>query len=63
MWSALSAAARTAIEASRLAEGKILWLLADACSLMMKPGSFNEPFKPRIVTHHGRSAFRGLPGI
>lgn len=56
MWSALSVAARTAIEGGKLAEGRVLWLLADACSLTLRPGSFNEPFKPRMVTHHGRSA-------
>jgi len=56
MWQSLSAAARAAIEKGLLAEGKGLWLLADACSMVLRPDSPNEPFKPFIVTNAGRSA-------
>ena len=56
LWKGLSAAARAAIGAGRLPEGKILWLLADACSLRLKPASFNEPFTPQIVAPNGRTA-------
>lgn len=55
MWQSLSAAARTAIEEGRTSEGKILWLLADACSMMLNPGSANEPFKPLWVMEGKRS--------
>jgi len=56
MWQSLASAARTAIEAGRLSEGKVLWLLADACSMMLNPGSANEPFKPFRVMQGKRSA-------
>ena len=46
IWQSLSSAARQAIEDKKLEEGKILWLLADACSMMLRPASLNEPFKP-----------------
>ena len=49
MWHALSSAARQAIEGKKTAEGKVLWLLADACSMMLNPASVNEPFKPILV--------------
>ncbi|MGI2325430.1 MULTISPECIES: DUF4209 domain-containing protein [unclassified Methylococcus] len=55
MWLALSSAARTAIEQGRVAHGKVLWLLADACSMMLVPSSTNEPFKPFAVFHDRRS--------
>lgn len=56
MWSALSSAAREAIEEQRLPEGRVLWLLADACSIMLKPSSLNEPFAPFTVMNGKRSA-------
>jgi len=56
MWQSLSAAARSAIEGGRTSEGKVLWLLADACSLMLNPGSANEPFKPFMVMYGKRSS-------
>jgi hypothetical protein len=56
MWQALSAAARKASEEKRLSEGKVLWLLADACSMMLKPSSLNEPFAPFMVMDGKRSA-------
>lgn len=55
MWQALSAAARSAIEQGRNEYGKVLWLLADACSMMLSPSSQNEPFKPFAVFHDRRS--------
>jgi len=55
MWQALSAAARSAIEHGRKEHGKVLWLLADACSMMLSPLSQNEPFKPYAVSHDRRS--------
>lgn len=45
MWQAFSSAARKASEDNRLSHGKALWLLADACSMMLSPKSINEPFK------------------
>ena len=51
MWQALSTAARGAIEQGRNEHGKVLWLLADACSMMLSPSSPNEPFKPFAVFH------------
>lgn len=56
MWQALSAAARNAIEEKRLSEGKALWLLADACSMMLKSSSLNEPFAPSIEMAGKRSS-------
>lgn len=55
MWQALSVAARSAIGQGRAEHGKVLWLLADACSMMLSPSSPNEPFKPFAVFHDRRS--------
>lgn len=55
MWQALSAAAREAIEQGRTEQGKVLWLLADACSMALSPSSPNEPLKPYFVSHDRRS--------
>ena len=43
---ALATAGKTAVEASGYPQGKVLWLLADACSMMLQPGSPNAPFRP-----------------
>jgi hypothetical protein len=56
MWQAFSAAARKAMEEGRQAQGKVLWLLADACSMTLSPASLNEPFKPIMVMEGKRSA-------
>lgn len=56
MWQSLSTAARTAIENGRLSEGKGLWLLADACSMMLNHSSPSEPFKPFMVMNGRRSS-------
>lgn len=56
MGEALAAAARKAVEAGQLAHGKVLWLLADACSMMLEPSSSNQPFRPFAVMGDRRSA-------
>ena len=55
MWQAFSSAARKASEDNRPSHGKALWLLADACSMMLSPKSLNEPFKPFMVIEGRRS--------
>lgn len=55
MWQAFSSAARKASEDNRPSHGKALWLLADACSMMLSPKSLNEPFKPFMVMEGLRS--------
>lgn len=56
LWQALSSAARTAINAKEVRQGKVLWLLADACSMRLVPGSLNNPFQPFMVIEEKRSA-------
>lgn len=56
MWQSLSAAAKTAIENGRVSQGKALWLLADACSMVLTPTSANQPFKPCWVMDGKRSS-------
>jgi hypothetical protein len=56
MWQSLSTAARSATEEGKISEGKVLWLLADACSMMLNPGSINEPFKPIMAMNGKRSS-------
>ena len=53
--SAFFNAAKQATDEKRQAHSKALWLLADACSMMLFPASFNEPFKPYIELPDGRS--------
>ena len=48
-------AAQQAIDQDRQAHGKALWLLADACSMILSPDSVNEPFKPLWVSDSRRS--------
>ncbi|HBO3329424.1 TPA: DUF4209 domain-containing protein [Pseudomonas aeruginosa] len=55
LWQALSSAARLALESGQQERGKVLWLLADACSMMLSPSSQNRPFKPFAVFHDRRS--------
>lgn len=55
MWQALSAAAKQAMAQQQQARGKVLWLLADACSMMLTPASVNEPFRPFMVIEGKRS--------
>lgn len=49
MMEAFASGSRRAMEENRQAHGKVLWLLADACSMMLSPKSANEPFKPMII--------------
>ncbi len=56
MWQSLSKAAKEAIENGKAREGKVLWLLADACSMMLTPNSVNEPFSPLMVMEGKRSS-------
>jgi len=56
LWQSLSSAAGQAVKDGKFKEGKALWLLADACSMMLKPSSLNEPFKPFMVMDGKRSA-------
>jgi hypothetical protein len=37
VWDRLSNTARDALAEGKSAESKVLWLLADACSMMLKP--------------------------
>lgn len=55
MWQAFSSAARKVSEDNRPSHGKALWLLADACSMMLSPKSLNEPFKPFMAMEGRRS--------
>ncbi|MDD2542378.1 MAG: DUF4209 domain-containing protein [Desulfuromonadaceae bacterium] len=56
MWQSLSKAANEAIESGKVSEGKVLWLLADACSMMLTPNSINEPFRPLMIMDGKRSS-------
>jgi hypothetical protein len=55
MWQSFTAAAKQALEDERKSDGKIYWLLADACSMMLSPKSTNDPFKPFVVMDGQRS--------
>ena len=48
MHSAFSDTAKQSINQDRQARGKVLSLLADACSMMLSSDSTNEPFKPFV---------------
>lgn len=56
MRAALSKAAGESVTSGNLSEGKVLWLLSDACSMMLKPESLNEPFAPLMIMNGMRSA-------
>lgn len=45
-----------ATEEGNMAQSKVLWLLADVCSMVLQPSSLNEPFKPYFINHTQRSA-------
>jgi len=57
-WDSFSKAARNAMENGAVATGKVLWLLADTCSMMLKPESLNETetFQPLMVIQGKRTA-------
>src|SRR5687768_13152643 len=46
MWRPLHLATKAAVEGGDPAEGKLLWLFADACSLRLDPESPNAPLRP-----------------
>ena len=52
---AFSDAARQAVSEDRQAHGKVLSLLAQACSMMLSSNSVNEPFRPFMVLDGQRS--------
>jgi len=56
MWESLSNAARRSMEQGATSEGKVLWLMADACSMMLRPATANEPFRPYYMMAGKRSA-------
>lgn len=56
MGTIFSSKAREQIQAGQLKNGKILWLLADACSMVLKPDSSSEPFRPAFIIDGRRSA-------
>lgn len=53
---ALSKAVQLAMDNNEEKKGKVLWLLVDACSMMLKPQSNMEPFKPMWIMEGKRSA-------
>ncbi len=53
--SAFSTAAHQAMDAGQQKHGKALFLLAEACSMMLRPESTNTPFKPLMVMGTARS--------
>jgi uncharacterized protein DUF4209 len=55
MWQAFSGSAKLAMGNGRIAQGKVLWLLAEACSMMLTPSSTQEPYRPYIVIDGKRS--------
>lgn len=63
MYFALSEAAKKAIDEGRLAQGKVLWLLSDACSMMLKPAKPSDPFGPLTVMGGRRSALIESPQV
>lgn len=56
LWEPLTTAAGLAIKDGRTSEGKALWLLADASSMMLHPSTPEKPFEPAIVMEGKRSS-------
>ena len=52
-WTVLSNEAKKEIEQGNEKKGKVLWLLADICSLMLNPQSLQEPYSPCMVMTNG----------
>ena len=52
---AFANAAKQAIDEDRQAHGKALWLISDACSMILSPDSPNEPFKTCVAFHYRHS--------
>lgn len=55
MQDAFLAAARQAFENEKKKNAKIFWLLSAACSMMLRPQSTNEPFRPLFIIEGQRS--------
>jgi hypothetical protein len=55
MWQSLAAASRAAVEAGRPSEGKVLCLLADACSMRLETKHRSAPFRPGMVWNGDRT--------
>ncbi|MCB4764245.1 MAG: DUF4209 domain-containing protein [Sulfurovum sp.] len=55
-WTILSKYAREEAEKGNENISKVLWLLSDACSMMLKPESLSEPFTPMVVMEGKRSS-------
>ena len=49
MWIVFYSAAQKAKDDGCEKSSKVLWLLADVCSMMLSPQSQNEPFKPMMI--------------
>jgi hypothetical protein len=56
MQQSLGTAARVATDSGNASEGRALWLLAHACSMLLNPSSPNEPFRPLLVMAGQRSS-------
>lgn len=52
-WTSLSNSARKEIEEGNDKIGKVLWLLAEVCSLMLKPSDLQSPYVPVAVWANG----------
>ena len=55
-WQSFSEVAQKTVADGDVAAGKVLWLLADVCSMRLNPASRNEPFKAMCSMVNGRSA-------
>lgn len=53
--SALQKLTMKAIDEGKVAQSKVLQILANVCSMTLQPMSVNEPFKPYQITRTGRS--------
>ena len=58
MWQALSSAAREAIDQGRIENGKVLWLLADACSMMLSLSSPKEGANKQVISSQADSLIK-----
>lgn len=58
-WNSCSEAAATAMTEGDAPKARVLWLLADVCSPMLRPNSANEPFAPLMVIEGRRSVVPG----
>ena len=55
MWTDFSEVARRELDNGNQKQSKIFWLLADACSMMLRPESTNQPFRAFVEFTDGRS--------